>query len=138
MDAWIGYCAFHLGEYERGMKVYKDILKKVKSTENSVEWLYLACCQFFLGEYEDAQKSAKRGPENALQNRILFHCADRLRDEYGVMNHHKRISEDIEDQLCLASMHYLRNHVQEATEIYKKLLVEERYLAFHHPIAGFY
>ena len=29
-------------------------------------------------------------------------------------------------QLSLASIHYLRNHYQEATDIYKRLLLESR------------
>ena len=32
------------------------------------------------------------------------------------------LSNSIEDQLCMAALHYLRSHFEEATEIYKKLL----------------
>src|SRR2546423_134943 len=43
---------------------------------------------------------------------------------------HAKISDSTEDQLSLASIHYLRNHFQEATDIYKRLLIEYRdYLA---------
>ena len=31
-----------------------------------------------------------------------------------------------EDQLSLAAIHYLRSHFQEATDIYKRLLLENR------------
>ena len=31
-----------------------------------------------------------------------------------------------QDQLTLAAIHYLRGHYEEATEIYKKLLLESR------------
>lgn len=36
------------------------------------------------------------------------------------------MSSSIEDQLCIAALHYLRSHFEEATEIYKKLLIENK------------
>ena len=42
------------------------------------------------------------------------------------MTHHQNITDATEDQLSLASMHYLRSHFQEATDIYKRLLIEYR------------
>merc|ERR1719158_214115 len=43
------------------------------------------------------------------------------------MSYHRTLQEDTtEDQLCLAAIQYLRSHFQEATDIYKRLLVENR------------
>ena len=42
------------------------------------------------------------------------------------MSLHARLSNSIEDQLCMAALHYLRSHFEEATEIYKKLLIENK------------
>lgn len=42
------------------------------------------------------------------------------------MQYHQKLSESAEDQLTLAAIHYLRGHYEEATEIYKKLLLESR------------
>ena len=39
------------------------------------------------------------------------------------MNLHGRLTSTIEDQLCMAALHYLRSHYEEATELYKKLLL---------------
>jgi hypothetical protein len=36
------------------------------------------------------------------------------------MAHHQKLHDTTEDQLSLASIHYLRNHFQEATDIYKR------------------
>jgi len=36
------------------------------------------------------------------------------------------LSDTQEDQLSLAAIHYLRSHFQEATDIYKRLLLENR------------
>lgn len=46
------------------------------------------------------------------------------------------IIDSLEDQLALAAIHFLRGHYQEATEIYKRLLLEHRdYLALQVYIA---
>merc|ERR1712129_375635 len=42
------------------------------------------------------------------------------------MSHHQALTDTREDQLCLAAIQYLRSHFQEATDIYKRLLVEDR------------
>merc|ERR1719387_2128754 len=43
-----------------------------------------------------------------------------------MMSQHQRLTDTTEDQLCLAAIQYLRSHFQEATDIYKRLLVENR------------
>ena len=53
-----------------------------------------------------------QGPRCALQTRILFHCAHQMGDEAKLMQHHQQLSESTEDQLSLASIHYLRGHYQ--------------------------
>jgi intraflagellar transport protein 56 len=66
----------------------------------------------------------------ALKRRLLFHLAHRENDEERLTALLPTISDSTEDQLSLASMHYLRAHFQEAAEIYKRLLIEHRsYLA---------
>lgn len=42
------------------------------------------------------------------------------------MSLHGKLSSNVEDQLCMAALHYLRSHFEEATEIYKKLLMENK------------
>jgi len=42
------------------------------------------------------------------------------------MIYHNKIDDSIEDQLCLAAIHFLRGHYEEAIEIYKKILLENR------------
>uniref|UniRef100_A0A915CTY8 Intraflagellar transport protein 56 n=1 Tax=Ditylenchus dipsaci TaxID=166011 RepID=A0A915CTY8_9BILA len=82
--------------------------------------------------YEDARKAADKGPKNALQNRLLFHVAHKLNDEKKLMLQHSQLKDTIEDQLCLASIHYLRSHYQQAIDIYKKVLSKHKnYLALN-------
>jgi intraflagellar transport protein 56 len=47
-----------------------------------------------------------------VQTRILFHCAHKLADESKLMQYHQQLTESIEDQLSLASIHYQRSHYQ--------------------------
>ena len=61
-----------------------------------------------------------------LQNRILFHVAHRQGDETQLINYHQRLTNAVEDQLSLAGMHFLRGHYQEATDLYKRILLEQR------------
>lgn len=45
------------------------------------------------------------------------------------MMHHQQLEDVIEDQLSLASIHYLRSHYQEAIDIYKRILLDSRCVA---------
>lgn len=42
------------------------------------------------------------------------------------MQAHASLRDVHEDQLSLASVHYLRAHYQEAIDVYKKLLLDRR------------
>uniref|UniRef100_A0A671TKI9 Intraflagellar transport protein 56 n=1 Tax=Sparus aurata TaxID=8175 RepID=A0A671TKI9_SPAAU len=72
-DLWIGYCAFHLGDYKRAMEEYKSLTSKPECPEQV--WVYLACALFFLGLYKEAEDAASKAPMSPLQNRLLFHLA---------------------------------------------------------------
>jgi intraflagellar transport protein 56 len=52
------------------------------------------------------------------------------------MGHHRQLNDVTEDQLTLASIHYLRSHYQEAIDIYKRILMDHRdFLALNVYIA---
>ena len=53
-----------------------------------------------------------QGPRCPLQTRILFHCSHKLGDETKLMQYHQQLTESIEDQLSLASIHFQRSHYQ--------------------------
>lgn len=42
------------------------------------------------------------------------------------MSSHQNLQDVTEDQLSLASIHYMRSHHQEAIDIYKRILLENR------------
>merc|ERR1719188_2949844 len=43
-----------------------------------------------------------------------------------MMKMHSKLTDSCEDQLCLAAVQFLRSHFQEATDMYKRLLVDNR------------
>jgi hypothetical protein len=53
-----------------------------------------------------------QGPRSPLQTRILFHCAHKMADEAKLMQYHQQLTENLEDQLSLASIHFQRGHYQ--------------------------
>ncbi|CAM9930576.1 unnamed protein product, partial [Discosporangium mesarthrocarpum] len=61
---WIGYCAFHLGNYQRSIDAYEELSSlgghkdntKVKEVK-----LFMACCYYYLQLYEKASKRGKQG-----------------------------------------------------------------------------
>lgn len=120
---WLAYSYFHSGEYAKALEVYEEIVKK---TSDSNVHAYKACCHYALCQYSLAEEAAQKAPESPLKTRIVFHTAHKRNDESAMMTQHQKLSETTEDQLCLAAIQYLRSHFQEATDIYKRLLVENR------------
>jgi len=131
---WLAYCYYHYGMHENAYNVYMELLGS--SSANPIWHTYAAACLFYMGRYEDSMAAVERGPDDPLKNRILFHCAHRLNDEAKLMEFHQKLTDSVEDQLSLASIHYLRSHFQEATDIYKRLLLVHRdYLALNVYVA---
>ncbi|VDO03862.1 unnamed protein product [Rodentolepis nana] len=124
IDLWIGYCYFHLGDYDRAAEVYKKTISDPQLASQTR--LYLACCYFFMGMYKEAQEEGNQTPQSELKTRLLFHTAYKLNDERNILIYHNRLSDALENQLSLASIHFLRGHHQEAIEIYKRIMIENR------------
>lgn len=121
---WLGYCAFHLGDYKKALDTYEELAAGERAPHDV--HLCESACYFYLQMYKEAETAAQKGPEGPLQNRLLFHCAHRLNDENKLMVYHQKLTDSKEDQLSLAAIHYARSHFQEATDIYKRLLLENR------------
>lgn len=120
---WLAYAYFHNGDYKKAIDTYDDALKKENDRNMHA---YKACCLYALQQYQEAEEEAAKAPDNSLKIRLLFHTAHKRNDESAMMSHHQALSDSREDQLGLAAIQYLRSHFQEATDIYKRLLVDER------------
>ncbi len=75
-------------------------------------WLSLACTYFYLGMYQEAEKAAEKSDKSQLKTRLRFHLAHKFGDEKKLMSFHQELEDVVEDQLSLASIHYLRSHYQ--------------------------
>ncbi|CAD8102938.1 unnamed protein product [Paramecium sonneborni] len=121
---WLAYAYFHNGDYKKAIQVYDQMMNK--PDYNKEIHVYKACCYYALCQYEDSKRECQKGPETPLAVRLQFHIAHKKNDEKNLMTYHHKISDNVHDQLCLAAIHYLRGHYEEATDAYKKLLLENR------------
>lgn len=76
--------------------------------------------------YHESKEILQEAPTNGLKVRLNFHLSHKLRDEATLMEYHQQLQDVVEDQLSLAAIHYLRAHYQEAIDIYKRLLLQNR------------
>ncbi|XP_075973258.1 tetratricopeptide repeat domain 26 isoform X2 [Anticarsia gemmatalis] len=137
-EVWAAWCWFHLGEYRRSLDAYERVRTREKLDSRVADNISMdiAVCYFYLGMYKESQEAAEQAPKCALKTRLLFHLAHKLGDEESLMKSHAALRDVPEDQLCLASVHYLRAHYQEAIDVYKKLLLERRtYMALNVYVA---
>ena len=88
---WIGYAAFHLGNFRRAEEAYKELLETY-DVSNEV-YLNLACCYFYQQMYDEADKAAMKGPPDSLQNRLLFNTSHRMGDESKLMQFHQNLKD---------------------------------------------
>ncbi|XP_074034664.1 tetratricopeptide repeat domain 26 isoform X2 [Leptinotarsa decemlineata] len=123
-EQWMAFCAFHRGDYKKALNIYQDHMKNDYDIEHSL--LNTACCYFYLGMYDDSKEILKKAPSSGLKIRLNFHLSHKLRDEATLMEYHQQLQDVLEDQLSLAAIHYLRAHYQEAIDIYKRLLLQNR------------
>nr|CAG4651755.1 EOG090X04LA [Triops cancriformis] len=134
-DMWLAYCAFHLGDYKRALLEYEGLASKLKDSDPQL-YVNIACCYFYLGMYTESQQALNKAPKSQLKVRLSFHLSHKFGDENQLMEYHQQLQDITEDQLSLASIHYLRAHYQEAIDIYKRLLLENRdYLALNVYVA---
>uniref|UniRef100_A0A673X5V2 Intraflagellar transport protein 56 n=1 Tax=Salmo trutta TaxID=8032 RepID=A0A673X5V2_SALTR len=111
-DLWIGYCAFHLGDYKRAMEVEAEEALMKHWTNTLHVYIFVRCTfSFFVMK---------------LQTNHVFPLCSQFNDEKKLMGFHQNLEDVTEDQLSLASIHYMRSHYQEAIDIYKRILLQNR------------
>ena len=71
-------------------------------------------------------QTLERAPPSLLKTRLLFHLDHKLGAEERLLERHKELEDVVENQLSLAAIHYLRVHYQEAIDIYKHVLLNNR------------
>eukprot|EP00775_Hariotina_reticulata_P003826 gene3826-4084_t len=123
---WLAYAHYHNGEHDKALAVYQELLRQ--EDPDPLYLTYSAACYFYIGLTKQAVEAALQGPRCPLATRILFHCAQRQGDEDTLMAQHSNLTDSLDDQLSLAALHFNRGHYQEATDMYKSLLLDHREL----------
>lgn len=123
-NLWMAYCYFHRGDYKNALQIYQKLYNLKADVKNLA--VNIACCYFYLGMYEESQDILIQAPSTELKTRLSFHISHKLKDEAALMEYHQQLQDILEDQLSLAAIHYLRAHYQEAIDIYKRLLLQNR------------
>uniref|UniRef100_A0ABI7WWJ8 Intraflagellar transport protein 56 n=4 Tax=Felidae TaxID=9681 RepID=A0ABI7WWJ8_FELCA len=121
-NLWIGYCAFHLGDYKRALEEYESATKEENC--NPEVWVNLACTYFFLGMYKQAEAAGFKAPKSRLQNRLLFHLAHKVvfRGGEGALQVLPPLVDVIPEARLNLVIYYLRqDDVQEAYNLIKDL-----------------
>nr|KAF6338635.1 tetratricopeptide repeat domain 26 [Pipistrellus kuhlii] len=121
-NLWIGYCAFHLGDYKRALEEYENVTKEENC--NPEVWVNLACTYFFLGMYKQAEAAGFKAPKSRLQNRLLFHLAHKVvfRGGEGALQVLPPLVDVIPEARLNLVIYYLRqDDVQEAYNLIKDL-----------------
>ena len=121
---WLAYVHFHAGDPGKALELYRTLLRE--ADPNPTHHVFAAACLFYLGRYDEAGAEADKGPDTKLRTRVLFHCANKKDDEATLMRYHSQLGDSVDDQLSLASVHYQRGHYQEAVDIFKRLMLEDR------------
>ena len=134
-EVWnfLACCYFFLGMYKeadeasaKGIKqTFIVTLQRQNSSNAQSVYISLNMVNVFYKEIFNLYVIAG-GPKSALQNRLAFHLSHKFNDEKRLMSYHQNLRDVIEDQLSLASIHYLRSHYQEAIDIYKRILLDNR------------
>ncbi|WIA21525.1 hypothetical protein OEZ85_000725 [Tetradesmus obliquus] len=123
---WLAYAHYHHGEHDKALALYQELLHQ--DDPDPLYHTYSAACYYYMGLTQEAAEAAAKGPRCPLATRIQFHCAHKRGDEDALMALHSSLGDSLEDQLSLAALHFNRGHHQEATDIYKGLLLDHREL----------
>jgi intraflagellar transport protein 56 len=124
--AWLAYSLAHAGKHAHAEEAFRQ-LEEYDSDSRAEHSVHRAVELLQLGRVHDAEELARENAlPTALKQRLLFHCAHRLGDEDELERQHQQLSESPEDQLAIASVHFLRGYYREAADIYKSVLEEHQ------------
>jgi len=138
---WSAYCLFHQGNFEGAKDVYLA-LTSLENTEQNISKDFtdlFAVVYYHLRMFEQAKDAATEGPNTQIKKRILYHAYDKLDRTTKSKDLLKKLSSPIEDQICIAAMHFNHQRYHDAIDIYKRILLDHKdYTAINVYIAMCY
>lgn len=104
-------------------KSQAKMLQEIISQEDLL--LYKSCCLFFLArDEESAEIVDKLSLKSPIRNRLLVLLMAKRGDKLS--NVSSLVGNEVADHLCLAAVSYIHMKYNEAIEIYKKVLTQNR------------
>jgi intraflagellar transport protein 56 len=105
--SWVGYCSFHLGNFEKSYEVYKMLVEQSKGYPQASQeemMLCLSCSCFQLKRYAEAEDIANRISQGSdLKMRLLYLTKHQLN---RALTYDINTSSSLEGQLSKAYNHY--------------------------------
>lgn len=137
---WIGYCSFHLGNFEESYELYKVLVEQSKGYPEATQeemMLCLSCSCFQLKRYADAEDVCREiSQDSDLKTRLLYLAKHQLN---RALTYNINTSSSLQGQLSKAYIHYSCGQYQEAIDAYKIILSEDQTrMAMHVYIAMCY
>lgn len=124
---WRAWLQFHGGAADAALAEYQSLA--ASGSAKSYD-LHIACCLYQLRRYQEAQALAQAGPDCALRQRLLAHCAAKLHPGAEAAGAAWQSWEaalaggGIDDQLSYAALLYERCEYGAAGSIYDGLLAQ--------------
>ncbi|KAH7831063.1 putative tetratricopeptide repeat protein 26 [Monocercomonoides exilis] len=131
IEQWLGYCYFHLGDYEKALEHYENAQKVEK---NLLTNLAVACCNLYLGRVAEAQALIKQSPPCQLKERLKYFVAIRNDKPPPTLNTRPEGNDvaalnSLHNSLCEAASLYVKEKFNDALIIYDGLIKD--YPDFH-------
>ncbi len=127
-DLWKAYCYFRMGQYENAQELYFNIVSNDSNVydddENVV--INLAISYYHMCLFSEAEKVLEDTEESPLKNRLLYHLFNKQSNKEATVEKYQLLGQSKEDQLSIASMHFIQRRFQDAIEIYKRLLMVDK------------
>jgi hypothetical protein len=104
---WVGYCAFHLGNFEKSYEVYKMLVEQSKGYPQASQeemMLCLSCSCFQLKRYAEAEDIANRISQGSDLKMRLLYLTKHQRNR--ALTYDINTSSSLEGQLSKAYNHY--------------------------------
>ena len=121
---WLAYCYFHSGQYSEALRIYENQI----DTENpDIITTYKACCLYALCDYKKCEEELVKISENtralsSLRTRLAVHVYYKLGDPVRMRPSQSRLSDTVEDKLCIAAVHFLEEKFDDAIATYRSIL----------------
>jgi len=74
---------------------------------------------------DESRKELNQAPNSTLNSRLKFHMSQTSGDDDNMVSYNL-LNDTSENLLCMASVHFERKNYDEAIDIYKRIIIDEK------------